>query len=57
MDSSKDQQEMILRSLEEQWIKDGKTKPQIRKLRYWHKNKQKLLGERRSLKLGKIIGR
>ena len=38
----------MLRSLEEKWKKEGKTKSQIRKLRYWHKNKEKLLEERRS---------
>lgn len=40
----------LLRSLEEKWKDDGKTPDQIRKLRYWHKNKEKLLAERRSLK-------
>lgn len=39
----------MLRSLERKWIKQGKTKDQIRKLRYYYRNKEKLLNERRSL--------
>lgn len=40
----------MLRSLEKKWEKEGKSKAQIRRLRYWHKNKEKLLNERRSLR-------
>lgn len=39
-----------LRSLEQQWIKEGKTKAQIRRLRYYHKNRKKIRGEMRSLR-------
>jgi len=41
---------MLLRSLEKKWKKIGKTKDQIRKLRYWYKNKEKFLKERKSLR-------
>lgn len=40
----------MLRSLEKKWIKEGKTKEQIVRLRYYHKNKKRLLEERRSLR-------
>jgi len=38
-----------LRSLEEKWKKEGKSKDRIKKLRWYHKNKEKILSERRSL--------
>jgi hypothetical protein len=44
-----------LRSLEEQWKKDGKSKDKIKKLRWYHKNKEKMLSERRSLHYQKLI--
>lgn len=39
-----------LRSLEKKWEKEGKSKDKIRKLRWWHKNKKRLLEERRTWK-------
>ena len=39
-----------LRSLEEKWKKQNKTPMRKARLRYWYKNRDKLLGERRSLK-------
>ena len=40
----------MLRSLEEKWRKEGKTKEQIRRLRFYHRHREKLLEERRSLR-------
>lgn len=39
----------MLRSLEQKWKKEGKTPQQIARLRYYHRNREKLLAERRSL--------
>lgn len=39
-----------LRSLEQEWVKQGKTKAQIRRLRYYYKNKERIRGELRSLR-------
>lgn len=57
MDNSENNQEIILRSFEEKWKKEGKTPIQIARLRYYFRHKKKILGERRSLGLGKILGR
>ena len=45
----------MLRSLETRWKSEGKTDRQIQRLRWWHKNKEKIQGQRRSLNLDKSV--
>ena len=48
MELNKNKTTTTLRSLEEEWKQQGKTARQIARLRYYHKNKERILKERRS---------
>lgn len=47
--------EKLLRSLEKKWDEEGKSPDAKKKLRYYYRNREKLNGERRSLKLPKGV--